>query len=64
MAIRMRITRSVSWRSGLVVVLFVGGEGGAFVVLGLFELGECDWAALQARNERVRLRTEVMITVR
>ena len=62
MAIRIRITRSVSWRSGLVVVL-VGGDGGAFVV-GLLELGVCDWAALQARNERVRLRTEVMITVR
>ena len=62
MAIRIRITRSVSWRSGLLVVL-VGGEGGPFVV-GLFEVGACDWAALQARNERVRLRTEVMITVR
>ena len=63
MAIRIRITRSVSWRSGFVVE-FVGGEGGAFVVGLLFELGACDWAALQARNERVRLRTEVMITVR
>ena len=33
-------------------------------MVGLIEVGECDWAALQARNERVRLRTEVMITVR
>ena len=41
MAIRIRITRSVSWRTGLVVV-FVGGEGGAFVVELLFELGGCD----------------------
>ena len=62
MAIRIRITRSVSWRSALMVG-FVGGEGGAFVV-ELFEVGACNWAALQARNERVRLRTEVMITVR
>ena len=45
------------------MVGFVGGEGGAFVVV-LLEVGACDWAALQARNERVRLRTEVMITVR
>ena len=64
MAIRMRITRSVSWRSGFVVVVFVGGEGGAFVVVGSVEGGACDWPALQARKERVRLRTEVMITVR
>lgn len=62
MAIRIRITRSVSWRSALMVE-FVGGEGGAFVV-GLLEVEACGWAALQARNERVRLRTEVMITVR
>lgn len=64
MAIRMRITRSVSWRSGFVVVLvFVGGEGGAFVE-GLVWLWACDWAALQARKDRVKLRTEVMITLR
>ena len=62
MATRMLITRSVS-RQSVLKVVFVGGEGGGLDV-GLFVVGACDWAALQARNERVRFRTEVMITVR
>ena len=57
----MRIVRSVSALSILVVVVVTPGEEGGEGLVRPFVWG---WEGEQARKERVRLRTDVIIIVR